>query len=300
MKHTSKVSRIIAIVAVTLSMLGIVGFLILRSQRRSGTVAVSGKPPTRPDLKLLLDIARRAIATRLPDTQLDNLELNSLSYRWSAPDELFDDVREDFSVDFRVQNSRTEVERDGKMLITYKGIDVDISPDGKIEKGGVSKQTETYDPTWPEKLDLAALQDESPQVRRTTHGEPVWGDPFYPLGLPEPLVKPSREQLASIARAAIAECLRDVSLDDLDLADFGYYKFLMPGIPTDGMFSVEYRVQSSVERVETDTEINVRYDVVSVLIAENGTVKEGDVSVRPGDGTYYKHGKASRPFMIPP
>lgn len=60
---------------------------------------------TIPDKQLLMNISRQAIARQLPDISFTNLELRDISYSWSSGD-LIQYTNEQFSVDFRVKNSK--------------------------------------------------------------------------------------------------------------------------------------------------------------------------------------------------
>jgi LysM repeat protein len=235
-------------------------------------------PPAKvtiPDKQLLLEIARLAIAKRLPDVAYENLEPRCFAYRWYI-DELNRYTNDSFSVDFRVKNSKKRVDDIGGSLFKIETVEVDVGNDGQIGKGGVSRGTETF-----RSEDLRASSGFSAQ------GEPVLGTPFYPLKLKSPPPCPSRRDLVEISLRAIRRFLPRVKTDDLVLRSASYTDMNCPEQQAVyAGFNTTFGLGSSVHTNITQHEVIIEQEEITVTISTNGQVTARGVPKARGGRRY--------------
>lgn len=235
-------------------------------------------PPAKvtiPDKQLLLEIARLAIAKRLPDVAFENLEPRYFAYRWYIED-LYGYTNDSFSVDFRVKNSKKRVDDVDGPFFKIKTVEVEVGIDGQIGKGGVSKGTETF-----RSEDLRASSGFSAQ------GGPVWGTPFYPLKLKSPPPYPNRRDLVEISLRAIRRFLPRVKTDDLVLRSASYTDMNCPEQQAVYVgFDTTFWLGSSVHTNITQHEVIVEPEEIIVRISTNGQVTARDVRKARGSKRY--------------
>jgi hypothetical protein len=238
-------------------------------------------PPARvtlPNRELMLEISRKAIATRLPNMQFADLELRNLSYRWSMEDTNAY-TNEQFNLDFRVIGSRRKEKEDGETVFKVDTVDVDIDLDGRIDKAGVGKGIQTFRSSSMKMRDCTSSQ-----------GGPVWGDPFYPIELTTPLPVPDRNNLTRIAFTAIRRFKPDVDTSSLELRSASFAEMHSPEDDLEHSgFWLTFWITNSVDVTENDREIKLNREEISVQIETNGQVRAKAVRRSPGSSTHYKH-----------
>jgi hypothetical protein len=233
---------------------------------------------TLPNRERMLDISRKAIATRLPDVQFANLKLRNLAYRWNIEDTNAY-TNEQFNLDFRVIGSKRKEEEDGETVFQVDTVDVDIELDGRIDKAGVGKGFQTFRSSRMKMLDFMSSQ-----------GGPVWGDPFYPIELTTPLPVPDRNNLKRIAFTAIRRFKPTVDTSGLILRSASFVEMHSPEDDVEHSgFWLTFWITNSVDITETDREIRVNREEITVQIDANGQVYAKTVSKSPSSSTHYKH-----------
>jgi hypothetical protein len=179
-----------------------------------------------------------------------------------------------------VKGSKRQDEEDGATIFEVDSVDVTIELDGRIGKGGVSRQIETF-----RSADLKSSSSLSCKCG------PIWGEPFYPVKLNTPLRKSDRAGLREIAVKAVSRFLPTVKAKELVLrsASFDYLSNPEDGIESEG-FWVHFWIKRSVRISETKTETKIDRDEITVFIKPTGEVDRDGVTKSPASGTYYKHG----------
>ncbi|NQU39154.1 MAG: hypothetical protein HQ523_04305 [Lentisphaerae bacterium] len=224
----------------------------------------------KPDVSLLQKIALAAIAKRVPTITHDRLKHEHAMYQIYR-DHMFKQTNEMLSVEFGVEDSMQEVERDGETVFEVQSISVTIQPDGQIDKGGVSSNATRY---------LTA--DLNPMRTRGSIGSPVWGDPFYPVLLDTPLSKPDRGQIESIALRAIARFLPAIPTDDLEFDSLSYFHGHHSGSTGElSACSITFWQTSTIQERKTKTEVALSGQQVTVQIQPDGSVREKGVQRSP-------------------
>jgi len=248
------------------------------------TTTPPSAPPMKvalPDKELMLTISRKAIETRLPDVRFADLELHDLAYRWSIENA---HTNEQFQLNFRVRGSKRKEKEDGETVFKVNTVGVDIGIDGRIDKPGVSKGVQMFRSSAMKRLDGMGIQS-----------SPVWGDPFYPVKLSAPLPVPSKDNLKEIAFMAMRRFLPNVDIYSLVLRDASFIEMHNPedDIEHSG-FWLTFWITNSVVVTETDREIIVKREKITVQIDTNGQVNAKGVLKSPGNSTHYKHNLEGR------
>ncbi len=242
---------------------------------------------TIPDKQLLVNISRQALARRLPDISFTNMDLRNISYSWYIGDlDLY--TNEQFSVDFRVKNSKRKTDEDGESEFRIDGVTINVETDGRIARGGVSKTIETY-----------RSNNEGMSNLISSQGGPIWGEPFYPVKINSPLPCPNSSDLIRISLRAIHRFMPTVNTNDLIIRNASFHDINHPEDKVKYVgFGTIFWLRGSIRTNITEHEVIIDREEVTVQISTNGQVSAKGVHKSEGS-TRYNRDALPGPWRTP-